>query len=69
MVGTVIVELEEISGSITLDSQLQEAYSEVTSLNGQISGDFPILRPGNNAVSWSGSVTKVEINPNWRCLI
>ena len=27
MVGTVIVELEGISGSITLDSELQEAYS------------------------------------------
>ena len=68
MVGMIIVELEGISGSITLDSQLQEAYSGVTSLNSAMSGDFPKLLPGNNAVSWTGNVTKVDIQPNWRYL-
>lgn len=68
MVGMTIVELEGISGSITLDSQLQEAYSGVTSLNSAMSGDFPKLLPGNNAVSWTGNVTKVDIQPNWRYL-
>ena len=66
MVGMTIVELEGISGSITLDSQLQEAYSGVTSLNGAMSGEFPILKPGQNAISWSGNVTKVEVKSNWR---
>lgn len=68
MVGTTIVELEGVSGSITLDSQLQEAYSGVIGLNSAMSGEFPILKPGQNAVSWSGEVTKVEIQPNWRYL-
>ena len=68
MVGMTIVELEGISGSITLDSQLQEAYSGVTGLNSAMSGDFPKLLPGNNAVSWTGNVTKVDIQPNWRYL-
>ena len=68
MVGMTIVELEGISGSITLDSQLQEAYSGVTSLNSAMSGEFPILKPGQNAISWSGNVTKVEVKPNWRYL-
>jgi len=69
MVGTVIVELEGITGSITLDSELQEAYSGTTSMNSAMSGEFPILKPGMNAISWTGEVTKVEVKPNWRYLV
>ena len=68
MVGTTIVELEGVSGSITLDTQLMEAYSGTISQNSKVTGEFPVLKPGANAVSWSGSVTKVTINPNWRTL-
>ena len=69
MVGTVIVELEGISGSITLDSELQEAYSGTTSMNSAMSGEFPILKPGVNAISWTGNVTRIEVKPNWRYLV
>ena len=68
MVGTTIVELENISGSVTVDSVVQEAYKGQTLMNDHMSGDFPILRPGMNAISWSGSVTRVVIQPNWRYL-
>lgn len=37
-------------------------------MNSAMSGDFPVLLPGRNAVSWTGSVTKIEIRPNWRYL-
>ena len=37
-------------------------------MNSSMSGDFPLLVPGNNAISWSGDVTKIEIQPNWRYL-
>ena len=69
MVGQTIVELEDISGSITLDGPLMEAYSGTASMNDNMSGDYPTLAPGMNAVSWSGSVTKIEVRPNWRYLI
>ena len=68
IVGMTIVELEGISGSIVLDTPLQEAYLGYTVLNDRVSGEFPILQPGTNAVSWSGSVTQVLIQPNWRTL-
>ena len=68
MVGMIITELEGISGSITLNSQLQEAYSGTTSMNGAISGEFPVLLPGQNAVSWTGNVTSLNVIPNWRFL-
>ena len=68
MVGTTIVELEDISGSIVIDSVLQEAYQGVTLMNDHMNGEFPVLKPGMNAISWTGTVTKVVIQPNWRYL-
>ena len=67
MVGMTIVELD-VSGSITLDTPLMEAYSGIASMNSAMSGDFPVLLPGQNAISWTGNVTKIEIQPNWRSL-
>ena len=69
MVGLYIVELEGISGSITLDTPLMEAYSGASFMNDNMSGDFPTLALGMNAVSWSGTVTKIEVQPNWRYLL
>ena len=68
MVGLTIIELEGISGNITLNSTLQEAYSGITSMNSAMSGEFPVLLPGANAVSWTGNVSKVVIEPHWRYL-
>lgn len=67
MVGMTITELE-ITDSITLDTPLMEAYSGSTSMNNRMSGDFPTLLPGQNAVSWTGNVSRVVIQPNWRYL-
>ena len=68
MVGTTIVELSDVSGSITIDSTLMEAYSGDVSMNACMSGDFPRLQPGQNAISWSGDVTRIVVQPNWRML-
>lgn len=68
MVGTTIVELEDINGNIVLDSTLQEAYKGVTSQNSKMNGDFPTIPSGNCTVSWSGNVTSIVIKPNWRTL-
>ena len=51
MVGMTIVELDSITDSITLDTPLMEAYNGAASMNGNMSGDFPTLTPGANAVS------------------
>ena len=68
LVGMTITELSSLNGSITLNSVLQEAYSGVSSLNNQMSGDFPRLSSGQNAISWMGNVTRLTIQPNWRTL-
>ena len=68
MIGTTIVELTDVSNSIVLDCALKEAYKGATLMNDHMSGDFPVLKPGLNAVSWSGNVTRIVIKPNWRYL-
>ena len=68
MVGQTIVELSDITDSITLNSELHEAYSGSQSMNACMSGDFPILKPGLNGISWSGDVSSVVVQPNWRYL-
>lgn len=68
MVGTTIIELSDINGEITIDSQLQEAYNRTASMNSCMSGDFPVLQPGASTVSWSGNVSSIKIKPNWRYL-
>ena len=69
MIGAQIVELFGVSESITLDTPLMEAYKGEMGINHSMDGEFPILKPGANAISWVGDVTKIEIRPNWRFLV
>ena len=62
------IELEGIEGSITLNSVIQEAYQGETLLNEKMEGEFPILKPGNNMISWTGGVSRLVVTPNWRYL-
>lgn len=63
--GTQIVQLTGVESGIVLDSEIQEAYWDDTLLNAKMSGAFPVLAPGPNAISWSGTVTSVKITPRW----
>lgn len=58
--------------SITLDSELEEAYyidsETMINANNIITGEFPILDIGNNNITFAGGVNKLEITPNWRWL-
>ena len=54
---------------LDIDSELMSCYKGSTLYNDRIGfAEFPVLQPGNNSISWTGSVTKVEIIPNWRTL-
>lgn len=75
LIGSQTVLLTDLTGAIILDCAAQEAYSEdanglKTNLNDRMAGDFPLLKPGANAISWSlgegAALTSVVITPNWR---
>ena len=72
MVDQTIIELADVDGEITIDSVLQEAYvvgGLISALaNEKMSGEFPVLKPGANAISWTGTVTSVEVAVRWRYL-
>ena len=62
------IELTDIECGITLNSEILEAYHGQTLMNEHMDGEFPRLKPGNNLISWTGEVSSVVIQPNWRYL-
>lgn len=58
-----------VEGYIEVDSEQMRAFKGLTSENEKMySPDFPKLYKGDNYISWSGSVSSVEIIPRWCCL-
>ncbi len=53
---------------VTIDSENEEAYKENFLKNSNMTGEFPKLNPGENTISWSGNLTKIEIYPKSRWL-
>lgn len=67
-IGTFTGSISNIRSTITLDSELQDAYSGVTNRNADVtlgSGGFPKLVPGESGISFSGSITSMEVIPRW----
>ena len=65
-IGSASFVLTAMGPNLEIDSELMNVYRGATSYNSKMtSSGFPILAPGNNAVSWTGTVTKVEIIPRW----
>ncbi len=56
-----------IGSYIECDSDLQMVYTGASGKSDRANFDtFPELVPGDNTVSWTGTVSKVEIIPHWR---
>ena len=67
-INSKLIALTNVVDYVTIDSQLVDSYKDTLLKNSEMSGDFPILQVGTNTISWAGTVTKVEIIPNWRYL-
>ena len=70
MIGSQILEIAGIDTSILIDVDMGMAFDALytENLSAQVSGDWPVLAVGSNAVSWTGTVSKVTITPRWRYL-
>lgn len=70
-IGGTTVEIKDMADQLTLDCDLQTAYRQVgdgapENMNGSIyAPNFPELGKGENPISWTGGVTKIEIIPRW----
>lgn len=61
--------LYSVDGSITIDSEMMEVFKGDINQNSKYGAlDFPRLEVGENSISWTGNVKKVEIHPKWRWL-
>lgn len=63
-IGSTTVQINDVVDSVTLDSKLLlclDADGNNKSID--MIGNFPLLTQGNNAISWIGTVTKIEILP------
>lgn len=67
IVGNSQVDITDMTGSIMLDCDVQNAYSGTLNLNNNITvtGGWPVLETGQTAISFSGGITAVEITPRW----
>lgn len=76
-VGKQAVRLTGLTDGIILDGSIMDALSldRAQLMNGNMSGEFPTLPPGESAIAWMaieedgnpGTVTKIVITPRWRC--
>jgi len=67
-VGTEFISFTAVNGYIVLDTARKEAYRGTTLQNNKMIGEFPLLWPGTNLISWDGPVTSLVITPRWRSL-
>lgn len=67
-INNTAINLTNIDGYVTIDSELMDCYKDTVLMNNDMSGEFPELVPGYNTINWNGTVTKIEITPNWRWL-
>lgn len=66
-IGAKTVQIAGLASKITIDVAAGLAYNGAVNLTASLTGDWPMtIPPGISAVSWTGSVTKVEITPGWR---
>lgn len=61
--GVQICTLElQTNDNITLDSAEQEAYDDNGLRNRAMNGNFPVLAIGTNTLSWTGTITEIQIS-------
>lgn len=65
-VGDTTIRISSIDSYVTLDCELQDAYKGTANKNSTITApEFPRLESGENAITWTGGITKIEITPRW----
>lgn len=65
--------LKSVDGFLLIDSKNMSVSKGVISyfekMNANLKPLFPVLNQGNNAITWTGTVTKVEITPRWEAVV
>ena len=62
------LQILKAAGIVKMRKEGTMTYQGTTLMNDHMNGEFPVLKPGANAIRWTGAVTKVIVKPNWRSL-
>ena len=55
-----------IDGYIEIDSEIKNAFKGLAPQNSKMNGsEFPVFLPGDNHISFSGNISKIEIMARW----
>ncbi|MCQ6334250.1 phage tail family protein [Bacillus cereus] len=65
-INDVSFQIKDVNGSVVIDSEILEAYTDTISMNNKMVGQFPIFNVGENTIEWSGAIQFIEIRPRWR---
>lgn len=64
--------LRGVDGYVEVDSDVMSAYKGTRLENNKMISTlrpmFPLLNPGENNITWTGNVTKLEIEPRWEAV-
>ena len=64
-IGNQSVAISNIDEYVTIDAEMQDAFKGLQNKNETVNTADIVLLPGNNAISFGGGVTSVEIKPRW----
>lgn len=57
-----VIHFQEISEYIEIDCENQQAFKGTDPRNDKMIGEYPVLQIGENDISWTGGITKIEID-------
>ncbi|MGT2682997.1 phage tail domain-containing protein [Streptococcus porci] len=60
------VVLKDVSDYIEIDCEAMNAYKGTVDMNSHMTGEFPTLKVGDNKISWSGNISRIEGKGRWR---
>lgn len=58
------ISIKNVSQYVTVDSVSMDCYKDDILKNCDMTGDFPVFNCGDNMISFSGGVTKIEVQVN-----
>lgn len=67
-IGSQKVTIQNVYSTMVIDSEVGDCYSGTYNGNPYVTfqnNNFPVLNPGANSITFSGTISKVEIVPRW----
>ena len=66
-IGSYTIGVTRLSAYMYIDSDIEDVYKDALNMNNYVTltNGFPLLKPGNNSISFTGGIESVEITPRW----